>query len=88
VQVSVDADDLGALMVDWLSEVLYMQEVRDSLIAGVRLDEVTEHRAAGSIELVPRAGHVAGTQVKAITYHQLKVTPDADGWTARVYVDV
>jgi SHS2 domain-containing protein len=86
--VSVTADDLGGLLVDWLSEVLYLHEVRDSLLGGVHLDEVTEHRAAGHLTLVQRAGEVEGTQVKAITYHRLKVERGRDGWMAQVYVDV
>ena len=88
VHVSVEAGDLGGLLVDWLSEVLYLHEVRDALLAGVRLGEVTEQRAAGVVELVEREGEVEGTQVKAITYHGLKVEPDGDGWMAQVYVDV
>jgi SHS2 domain-containing protein len=86
--VSLTADDLGGLLVDWLSEVLYLHEVRDSLLGGVHLDEVTEHRAAGHLTLVQRAGEVEGTQVKAITYHRLKVERGRDGWMAQVYVDV
>jgi SHS2 domain-containing protein len=88
VRVAVEAGDLGGLLVDWLSEVLYLHEVRDALLAGVRLGEVTERRAAGDVELVEREGEVEGTQVKAITYHGLKVEPDGDGWMAQVYVDV
>jgi SHS2 domain-containing protein len=88
VPLSVEADDLGGLLVDWLSEVLYLHEVRDALLAGVHLDEVSEQRAAGYVELVERDGQVEGTQVKAITYHGLRVEPDRDGWMAQVYVDV
>ena len=86
--ISVEADDLGALLVDWLSEVLYLLEVRDARLARVRVDEVGEGRATGRVVLSPRGSGVAGTQVKAITYHQLKVERTDAGWAARVYVDV
>jgi SHS2 domain-containing protein len=86
--IAVASDDLGALLVDWLSEVLFVHEVRDALLAGVRVRSVGGGRAAGEVELVRRAGDVGGTQVKAITYHQLKVEREGDLWAARVYVDV
>ena len=84
----VTNDDVGALLVDWLSEVLYLHEIRDALLAVVHLEEVTEQRAAGYVDLVARDAVVEGTQVKAITYHGLEVKEARGGWTARVYVDV
>jgi len=88
VPISVEADDLGGLLVDWLSEVLYLHEVRDACLAEVKLDEVGEGRATGHVGLSPLASEAAGTQVKAITYHQLKVERTTQGWTAQVFVDV
>jgi SHS2 domain-containing protein len=86
--ISVEADDLGALLVDWLSEVLYLHEVRDALLACVQVDEVVRGRATGHVELSPRRSEAVGTQVKAITYHQLMVEQTRTGWGAQVYVDV
>lgn len=87
--IAVEARDLGGVLVDWLSEVLYLQDARDAVVAGVSVDEVTDTTARGTVMLDPR-GNVTleGTAVKAITYHQLEIS-NADGrWTARVYVDV
>jgi SHS2 domain-containing protein len=86
--IAVASDDLGGLLVDWLSEVLYVHEVRDALLASVRVHSVGGGRATGDVELVGRTGEVDGTQVKAITYHQLKVQRLGKDWIAQVYVDV
>jgi SHS2 domain-containing protein len=89
VTVEVDAPDLGALLVDWLSEVLYLHDARDAIIAGVNVHSVEGGRAVGTITLGPRGGRdLEGTQVKAITYHQLAVEPTDGGWVARVFFDV
>jgi SHS2 domain-containing protein len=89
VEVTVEAGDLGALLVDWLSDALYLHDARDALVTGVEVERVAEGRATGAVSLAPRGDRdLAGTQVKAITYHQLEVAETAEGWTARVYVDV
>ena len=88
VSISVEADDLGGLLVDWLGEVLYLQEVRDVVIAGVQVNGVSEGTATGWVELAARPVEIEGTAVKAITYHQLAVERHGDGWAATVYVDI
>ena len=86
--IEVEARDLGGLLVDWLGEVLYLQEVRDVVVSAVTVDEITDGRARGSIELVERPVEIEGTAVKAITYHQLSVEPRGVGWVATVFLDI
>lgn len=86
--IEVEARDLGALLVDWLGEVLYLQEVRDVVVSAVDVAQVADGRARGSIELVERPAEIEGTAVKAITYHQLSVEPRDGGWVATVYLDI
>ena len=89
VPIEIEAADLGALLVDWLSEVLYLHDARDAVIADVHVDDVFDHRVKGMIVLAPRANReLEGTQVKAITYHQLAVEPTTDGWSAKVFFDL
>lgn len=89
VAIDVGADDLGALLVEWLDEVIYLHETRDAAVAAVRVERVTQGRAAGSVQLAPRApGPSEGTQVKAVTFHQLGVEETPAGWRAQVFFDV
>ncbi|MDQ4125751.1 MAG: archease [Actinomycetota bacterium] len=90
IELEVEADDRGALLVDWLGEVLYLGDSRDAVVTSLDLTEVTERRAAGRLGIAPRdeAAYEGGTQVKAITYHRLAVEQTDDGWSATVYVDV
>ena len=89
IGVQVDsAPDLGSLLVDWLSEVLYLYDARGAALGGLRVDEVGQGRAAGSVVLTELAPQPAGTQVKAVTYHQLAVEQTPDGWTALVFFDI
>ena len=89
VAVEVTAGDPGALLVDWLNEVLWLHETRGhAAIAAVRVERVTGDRAAGSVTFSSTDPPADGTFVKAVTYHRLRVGRDADGWLAEVYLDV
>ena len=89
VDVEVTAGDPGALLVDWLNEVLWLHETRGhAAIAAVRVERVTGDRAAGSVTFSSTDPPADGTFVKAVTYHRLRVGRDADGWLAEVYLDV
>ena len=86
--IAVEGRDLGALLVDWLSEVLYLQEVRDVVIAAVHVDHVGDNEASGWVELAERPAEIEGTAVKAITFHQLDVSRSNGGWSTTVYLDI
>ena len=90
VELAIEADDAGALLVDWLGEVLYVVDSRDAVVTSLDLDEVTQQRAAGRLGIAPRdeSAYEGGTQVKAITYHRLAVEEGPEGWSATLYVDV
>jgi SHS2 domain-containing protein len=49
VAVEVSAPDLGGLLVDWLNEALWLREVRQAWLTGVRVDRVGDGAAVGSV---------------------------------------
>ena len=89
VAVRVAADDPGGLLVDWLNEVLWLREVRQAKVAGVRVERVGDGAAAGWVAFSGDGPAADGTFVKAVTYHRLRVEPDpGGGWLIEVYLDV
>ena len=87
-EIRVEGRDLGSVLVDWLSEVLYLQDARDAVITDIGVEQVSDNSATGWVGLTPRTSELSGTAVKAITYHQLSVDRTAEGWTTRLIVDV
>jgi len=89
VPVLIEAANTDDLLFDWLAELLYTFETRGLLLAefDVSVDEAGL-RAIASGEPIDRDRHQLQTEVKAITYHQLKVERDQTGWLAEVIVDV
>lgn len=89
VRLEFAGTDPGSLLVDWLGEIVYLQDARDAVISGIEVTEATAERVAGTIRLAPRGeASPEGTAVKAITYHQLAVERMEAGWTVTVFVDV
>jgi SHS2 domain-containing protein len=88
--VVVESGDFEALMVDWLNEVLYLYDGKRIALHGFRVETLTDTRIEAVGEGEPRdpARHRSHLIVKAVTYHQLRVAPDAGGWVAEVYVDI
>lgn len=84
----VDGRDEAGLLVDWLSEILYLQDARDQVISSVEVSSVTPHEVRGRVSVAPRTGSLEGTPVKAVTYHQL-VVEERDGvFTGQVFFDI
>jgi SHS2 domain-containing protein len=77
------------LLFDWLNELLYLFESRRVLLAefDVELD-ASGLRGAVRGEPWDPDRHPLEHEVKAITYHELKVERTADGWLAEVIVDI
>ena len=89
VAIEVDATDLAGVLVEWLGEALYEQDARNASLAGAALDEVSASGARGTVVVRPFVGEPSeGVQIKAVTYHQLSVEPDDDGWVATVFFDI
>ena len=86
--ITLDAPDLGALLVDWLSEVLYLHDARDAVVTGLSVESIRDNELTGWIELRPRTHEIEGTAVKAVTYHRLVVERAEEAWAATFYVDV
>ncbi len=89
-EISLIYDDLGTLMVDWLSELLYLHDV-DGLLFGrfhVRSIGDRDFKAKAWGDFFEERKHVIRTEVKAVTFHQLEVKQKRGGWQATVILDL
>jgi SHS2 domain-containing protein len=89
VRLRVEGARHDWLLRDWLDELLYLFETRRLLLGGfkVALDATGLTGTARGQPFDPalqRARH----EVKAITYHRLRVERSGDLWVAEVIVDI
>lgn len=85
--IELDADDVASLLVLWLRELLYLQEVEDFAPLDVCFDELSERRLRARVGGSPAPGPPV-RELKGVTYHGLAVERVDDGWRARVIFDV
>ena len=89
VDLTITGTEPENLLLDWLSELLYRFSAGHMLFCQFEITRHDDHVAARAWgETIDPTRHRLDAEVKAITYHRLKVEPQADGWLAEVIVDL
>ena len=78
--------DYESLLVNWLSELLYLQESHREVYHRFHIEALTPTALRAEIHgtLFDRIDKI----IKAVTYHNLKIEQTANGWQVVVVVDV
>ena len=89
-KINLRGESLERLMVDWLTELLYLHDVQSLLFKEFEIDAVGEDglKAVARGESFQEGIHTIKTQVKAVTYHQIEVRKEDGGWRAKVILDL
>jgi SHS2 domain-containing protein len=90
VTVRVEGPDPAGLLVNWLSDILYLQDAEGWLFSDFEILSLDDRSVSALArgEKFDRGRHQLKLLVKAITYHQLALEKSGDGWRAQVYVDI
>jgi SHS2 domain-containing protein len=89
-EVEVRGHDYESLLVNWLSEILYLFDTGRFAAGEFEVLDVTPARLRARLHGEPRrpGDHPWRLIVKAITYHQIEVAERNGRWEGRVFVDV
>jgi len=89
VDIAVTGEDREFLLFDWLRELLLQADERHMVFSrfDVTITDIGLTGTAWGEQLDPER-HPLGREVKAITYHELKVEPTPAGWLAEIIVDI
>ena len=88
--IHVHGFDREELLVAWLSELLYAYEAQRRLYSKFDITRLTENEFEATVqgEVFDAARHPIRREIKAITYHQLRVWNDEKSWKATVIFDI
>lgn len=91
-EINMEAEDLERLLHDFLSEILFRFDTEALLIKATKV-EIKENRgydlkAELAGEVYDSDTHHLKAEIKAITYHNLKVKEEDGTWTAEVLCDI
>lgn len=85
-EVQAQGIDLEALLVNWLSELLFLQETRRETYQKFEITSLSDTALTAAV----RGAHTQPITkfIKAVTYHDLKIEQTDKGWQATIVVDV
>jgi SHS2 domain-containing protein len=86
--VVASGGDRGALLVDFLNELLLLHETEEVAFGRIKVTRVTDTDLDADVEVDPIEGETETTGIKAATYHRLDVIEENGTVRARVYLDV
>jgi len=83
--IEVESNDIKGLLVEWLSELLYLFEVDEIIFSEFKIISIEKTNDGFSLkgkasgESIDLSRHNFDTQVKAVTFHDLEVKSDQTG---------
>jgi len=84
--LEVEGIDAESLLVNWLNEILFVEQQHQVVCERFQIREVNGFHLCARIETRKCADHQS--EIKAVTFHNLKVRETSAGLEAEVVVDV
>ena len=90
ITFSLEANDRVALLRTWLTRINYYHITHDFLFGNFEVLQISDTKltGAGFGEAIDADRHQILTEIKAVTYHDLKVEPTDRGWLAQIIFDL
>ena len=86
VKIKIKSVDLSSLLVDFLSEVLYLVETKKLVFEKVEFQKFTETEIEAT--LIDSPLKRIGVQIKGVTFHDLNIRKEKNIWQAEILFDI
>ena len=83
--ITIEATDVQSLLVDWLSELLYLSDENDRAYVSYEVTECAQNKITATVGSTPAE---AQDDIKAVTYHELSIDKIDDHWEAVIVFDI
>lgn len=85
-RIKIKSLDLEALLVDFLSEVLYLTQVNKEIYNDIKFKKLEDKELEG--ELLGQRVERFGEDIKGVTYHGLEIKKVDNHWETTVLFDI
>ncbi len=85
-EIKISSFDLPSLLVDFLSEVLYLSETKKEVYRKIKFEKLTEKELKGT--LIGKKLKRMGVHIKGVTYHDLDIHQKKGIWQATILFDI
>ncbi|MFH1655097.1 MAG: archease [Candidatus Omnitrophota bacterium] len=88
IQIKENAEDEEQLLVEWLNELLSLSEIKELIFCKFKIEKLTQNQLEAVVSGYPRENYKIKTEIKAATYHELKIEKNDSGYQAQLIFDV
>ena len=90
LDLEVSGEDADGLLIEWLNELIYLFDVKHILFNHFDITDLTHNEVQATCygEHFNAMKHTIKVEVKAATYHMLKIGKSDDGFRAQVILDI
>lgn len=88
ISIKQKASNLEELFVNWLNELLSLSSAKGVIFHSIKIKKIENNLLEAVVVGSQIGNYKVHTEIKAATYHELKVIQDASGWRAEVILDV
>jgi SHS2 domain-containing protein len=88
ILVSAQAKDIEELFVNWLNELLSLSQAKGVVFSSFKIKTLNPFSVVAQAIAFCQEDYRPEKEIKAATYHGLKIEEKKDGWTAEVIFDV
>ncbi len=86
-EIHLTAPNREELLVDWLNEILYLQEKEGAVFRSFEVRNLTDREIRAAVS-GGKTFSGTGPEIKAATYHDLYIKETSSGWEAHVILDL
>lgn len=88
--ISIDqkADNLQELFINWLNELLSLSSAKGLIFNDFKIDKLDKNNLKARVFASDIKNYKVNVEIKAATYHELKIEQVGSGWQVQVILDV
>lgn len=88
INIKLKSDNLENLFVDWLNELFSLSAAKGLIFHNIKINGLQDNAIEAVVTGSDIKNYKVNTEIKAATYHELKVERSPAGWLAEVILDV
>ena len=88
LKITLKADNLEELFINWLNELLSLSATKELIFPAFKITKLDERGLEAVLSGSDIKNYRLNSEIKAATYHQLKLQRLKSGWQAEVILDV
>lgn len=88
IKVKLESENLEELFVNWLNELLSLSATKEVIFADFKINKLGQNNLKAIAIGAQIKNYKVNTEIKAATYHELKIEKTKSDWRAEVIFDV